>query len=204
MLFLYDHLIALLVGSIIILMLFTIQRRALQENVEQAMINAAKKQTLELADALERDLANAGYATVPGQGGITAYSMRADGVTDTLAFWGSDAAGTQIEVRYVVSVVDTVMIEGETLPLFEMQRFQRNGGPWVHDGGSPSTLTHFSITLLDENNLVTGPADVRQLRVQVTNAVFPHIVPDDYLRGYRQLHWGITLTPSSLADFQGG
>ena len=204
MLFLYDHFLALLVGSVIILMLFMIQVRAQQENIEQAMINAAKKQTLELADALERDLANAGYATAPSQPGITAYSMRADGVTDTLAFWGSDAAGTQIEVRYVVSVVDTVTIEGETLPLFEMQRFQRNGGPWVHDGGSPPTLTHFSVTLLDENNLVTGQADARQLQVRVTNAVFPHIGPDDYLRGYRQLRWGIMLTPASLADFQGG
>ena len=53
MLFLYDHLLALLVGSVIIFMLFMIQARAQQENVEQAMINAAKKQTLELADALE-------------------------------------------------------------------------------------------------------------------------------------------------------
>ncbi len=204
MIFLYDHLIALLVGSVIFLMLFTIQRRAQQENVEQAMINVAKKQTLEFADVLERDLSNAGYATAPGQGGLTAYHMRADGVTDTLAFWGSDAAGTQIEVRYVVSVVDTATIEGETLPLFEMQRFRRNGGLWVRDGASPSTLTHFSVTLLDENNLVTGPADARQLQVRVTNAVFPHIGPDEYLRGHRQLHWAITLTPSSLADFQGG
>ena len=200
----FDHLVAMLVTGVIVLMLVVTYQRAQQNSVERAMTYVAKKQLFGLADMLERDLSNAGFGTTPGQAGITAHSTGEGGVTDTLAFWGSNAAGTPVEIRYVTSAVDSVTIEDETMPLFEIRRFERNGGAWVQAGGSTPTLTRFSVDLLNASSIPTNPAEARRVRVRFSNAVLPNVGPDGYLQGYRLLHWGITLTPANLDDYQGG
>lgn len=199
-----DRIVAVVISTAVVLMGFTVQQRAQQTSVGSTMLYVGKKQTLELADLLERDLANVGFGTSPTETAITAYTKDANNLLQRLEFLGSDAAGNQIEVRYDVVFVDSVSIAGENIPLYELQRYERDTGAWVRNGGSPSTLTQFSVDLLDENNIPAAKENARRLRVRLENMVFPQVQVGDYMEAFRRVHWGITLSPAGLRGYQGG
>ena len=197
MLALYDHLVAILIGGVIILLLFNVQQRTQRSSVERTMMYMAKTSTLDLASFLERDLINAGFKTPPVETGILHHNAT-DGVTDSLVFWGVGAGGGRARIAYGVSVVDSAVIAGETVPLFELRRYERQGASFVRAGGSAPTLTGFEVTLLTSGNTPTDISTAQKLKVSLANAVLPDFGDDTHLTGYRRLFWGITLNPPGL------
>ena len=200
---LIDRIVAVIISSIIVLMGFSVQQRATQTSVGNAMLYVGKKQTLELADLLERDLANVGFDISPDQDAITEFIPGQENL-ERLQFFGSDATGNQIEIRYDLVAVDTVEIGQEQVPLYELQRFENSGTAWVSAGGSPSTLTRFYVDLLSETNLSVGKADARRVRVWLENAVMPEASQGQMMESLRRLRWSVTIAPSNLRDYQGG
>ena len=200
---LIDRIVAVIVSAIIVLMGFSVQQRAQQTSVGSAMLYTGKKQTLELADLLERDLANVGYEVPPGQDAITDYSVLDENLL-RLQFFGSDATGNQIEIRYDLVFADTVGIGAEQVPLYELQRSEKTGGVWAYAGGSPATLTRFYVDLLSETNTVVPREEARRIRVWLENAVMPEASMGEMMKGFRLLRWSITLSPTNLRDYQGG
>jgi len=198
MIALYDHIVAILVGGIILLLLFNVQQRVQQSSVERTMMYMAKTTTLDLASFMERDLMNAGFDTPPVASGVLMHHTNTDGVTDTLVFWGVGSAGTRTRVAYGVSVADTATIDDEEKPLYQLRRYERQGSTFVLAGGSAPTLTGFKVDLLTSGNTPTDINTARRLRVRLTNAVLPDFDDAAYLKGYRQLHWGVTLNPPGL------
>ena len=200
---LIDRIVAVIISSIIVLMGFSVQQRATQTSVGSAMLYVGKKQTLELADMLERDLANVGFEIDPDQDAITDFIVGPDNL-ERLQFFGSDATGNQIEIRYDLAVVDTVEVGQEQVPLYELQRFEKNGALWQAAGGSPSTLTRFHVDLLSENNLSVGKEDARRIRVWLENAVMPEATLGQLMEALRLLRWSATISPTNLRNYQGG
>ena len=200
---LIDRIVAVIISSIIVLMGFSVQQRATQTSVGNAMLYIGKKQTLELADLLERDLANVGFDISPDQDAITEFITGEENL-ERLQFFGSDATGNQIEIRYDLVAVDTVEIGQQPVPLYELQRFEHSGTAWVAAGGSPSTLTRFYVDLLSETNLSVGKADARRVRVWLENAVMPEASQGQVMESLRRLRWSVTIAPSNLRDYQGG
>ena len=198
---LIDRIVAVIVSAIIVLMGFSVQQRAQQTSVGSAMLYTGKKQTLELADLLERDLANVGYEVPPGQDAITDYSVLDENLL-RLQFFGSDATGTQIEIRYDLVSADTASIGAEQVPLYELQRSEKTGGVWAYAGGSPATLTRFYVDLLSETNNVVPREEARRIRVWLENAVMPEASMGEMMKGFRLLRWSITLSPTNLRGFQ--
>ena len=198
MIAIYDHLIAVLVGSVIILLLFNVQQRAQQSSVERTMLYITKSNTLDLGSYLKRDLMNAGFDTPPVETGILTHNTTVGGLTDTLVFWGVGASGARTRIAYGVSAVDTALIDGQEKPLFELRRYERRGATFVRNGGSTPTLTQFKVDLLTSGNTPTDISTTRRLRLRLTNAVLPDFESEEHLKGYRQLHWGVTLTPPGL------
>jgi hypothetical protein len=207
---LLDQLSAALVGSIVLLMLFSLHIRVQSSTIEDTLLYTAKKQTLSFAEILERDLANTGYLTVPGQQSIEAYSNKIFGgtqYTDTFQFWGSDAGGNRVRVRYDATVVDTVEADGT--PVLRIERSEDAGAGFQIAGASMSSLTDFDISLLDVNNNGATMASARKIRVRFENAVGdPDAVSG--VAGHKKpfmqkLRWGITLSPRGLRlqQFQG-
>ena len=200
---LIDRIVAVIISSIIVLMGFSVQQRATQTSVGNAMLYIGKKQTLELADLRERDLANVGFDISPDQDAITEFITGEENL-ERLQFFGSDATGNQIEIRYDLVAVDTVEIGQQPVPLYELQRFEHSGTAWVAAGGSPSTLTRFYVDLLSETNLSVGKADARRVRVWLENAVMPEASQGQVMESLRRLRWSVTIAPSNLRDYQGG
>ena len=207
---LIDRIVAVIISAMIVLMGFMVQQRAQQTSVGSTMLYVGKKQTLELADMLERDLANVGFDLTPGQNAITTFTVQNDGLLDSLVFWGvgRDSVGTaaqQVEVLYHLVPDDTVQIGEESVPLFVLERSERTGGgAWSLDGGSPPTLTRFYIDLLGENNSIVGPSQARRVRVWLENAVMPETNMGELMNHLRLLRWSMTVSPMNLRGFQGG
>ena len=200
---LIDRIVAVIISSIIVLMGFSVQQRATQTSVGNTLLYIGKKQTLELADMLERDLANVGFEIAPDQDAITDFTAGEDNL-ERLQFFGSDATGTQIEIRYDLVAVDTVDMDDEAVPLFELQRFENSGTGWQAVGGSLSTLTRFHVDLLSENNLSVGKQQARRIRVWLENAVMPESNMGQLRSHLRRLRWSATISPTNLRDYQGG
>lgn len=199
MIALYDHIIALIITGIIVLLLLSVKERAHQSQIERSLMYNAKKQTLEIAGTLERDLMNAGYETSPFEAAVLEYNTTAEGLTDTLQFWGVGASGNRTRIAYGVTEEDSVTADGETMTLYELRRWERQGGQFVRAGGAAPTLTRFRIDLLDEkNNSVTDPEDARRFKIRFANTVHAYSNTDGYLKGYRQLHWAVTVGSTNL------
>ncbi len=209
----FDKMTATLVGAIVLVMLFGLQSRIQSNTVESTIMYAAKKQTLAFAEILERDLSNAGYLTTPGEKAILAFSNRIEAgrsLTDTLEFWGSDAAGDRVRIRYALETAGSSIREGVSVPLYRVSRYEEDYGMWKLAGASMSTLTAFRVDLLDSgNNGVIDTSDARKIRVRFENAIVGHQARDrDGRTGnifLQRLRWGVTLSPRGLAlqEFQG-
>ena len=201
MIALYDHIIALLVAGMTILLLWNVQQRAQRMTVERTMMYQSKNELLEVATMLERDLSNAGYGTSPVEPAVLYYSENEDGITDSLIFWGLGANGKRTRIAYGVRERGTADLDGEERTLYHLQRYERRGSQFEPEGQSAPTLTRFGITLLDNQNQETEPDKARRFRARYAVAVLPKFDSDTYLRGYRQLHWGITLDATGAGAY---
>ena len=203
-----DRIVATIIGALVLIMGISTQQRARQSSVENTMLYVAKKQTLELADLLERDLTNVGYQTTPGQDAITYFSLHQDDLLDTLQFWGlhrdtEDGVAQQVEVRYVLAQADTVEIDETVIPLYRLTRYERVGASWQVRGESGPTLTRMYVDLLNENNDAAQPEDATRIRVRLENGVVPKLDVSNRHNGLRSLHWSTTLSPPSIRGFRG-
>ncbi len=213
MYFIFDNLTASIVGGIVLMMLFGIQSRIQSNTVESTIMYAAKNQTLQFAELLERDLSNAGYLSTPGDQAILRHATRntsGEITTDTLEFWGSDGSGLRTRVRYVLEKTKTATIDGEFVQLYQVNRYENNMLAWKTAGASLPTLTEFRIDLLDSaNNGVVSIADARKIRVRFEAAVVGGRLKDTGGNSestfLRTLRWGVTLSPKGLAlqSYQG-
>ena len=197
MIVIYDHLVAVLVGGVILLLLFNVQQRVNQSSVERTMTYMAKSNMLALTSYLERDLMTAGFNTPPVESGILAHDTT-NGITDTLAFWGVGASGARTRIAYGISFVDSAMINDEVKPLYQLRRYERQGNTFVQVGGSGPNLTQFDIRLLTKGNLEADFFTAARFKLRLAVAVFPNFESDAHLTGYRQLRWGVTLDPPGL------
>ena len=210
MIFIFDKLTATIVAGFLFVMIVTLQMRVQGNSVEETLFYQSKKATLSFAETLERDLANAGYRTTPGQDVITAYTnVKHDStdVTTLFQFWGISATGARAEIRYVATQSDSVTVADGRVPAFRVDRFENIGGGWKNAGGSVNTLVAFEIDTLDENGFDTSLAETRKLRIRLSNAVGPNTMTQNGsgTRVAHQLRWGITLSPVglSLQGYQG-
>ena len=204
-----DRIVAVVVSALVLMMGFTAQQRARKTSLSSTMLYVGKKQTLELADMLERDLANVGYQTTPNQDAITYYGLKENDMLDTLQFWGlrRDSIGlppVQVEIRYMLLEVDSVQLGPKTVPLYQLQRSEHIGGAWQLSGGSPPTITRLFLDLLNENNDAAPPDQATRIRIRMENSVVPKVDPNGQLKGLRRLHWSTTLSPPSIRGYQGG
>jgi len=196
MYFVLDNLLATLIGGTVIFIILAMQTQMQEAAVDQIGMHMAKNQTLAFAEWIQEDFGNIG-AGMPGDASIlevSAHSGDAD-QTGTFRFQRhtSSSNTTVVQVAYTLSAVDSLTIDGQKVPLYQVQR-TFNG---TAAGSSTPSLTDFSITMLDEGGQVTAlTAQARQLQVRLSVA-FPFSSADAYLR---QTYWHTTLPLTNLED----
>lgn len=190
MAFLFDNLAATIVGATIMLILFTVQKRAVEVNVERTAVYAAKKRALSMGKWMQLDLANLGAGLNGNESGIVSNESDGDNTTE-FVYRYRNTAGDEVHVSYALEEVDSVAYDDATMTLYRLRRYEQVGsGPPQERGGSTPTLTQFHIEQLDETGDVTGAiSQTRFLRVRFSVSV-PFHSDRQYLR---ETHWGAVL-----------
>lgn len=170
--FVYDNLIASVIGATVFLILISIQMRSTNANVAQTSRTVALKQAQTLATWLEEDLGQMGRnmdstpfmppertdeeASPTGETGET-FDPEKDSAFE---FEYKDENGNTTTVQYSVreSPESPVDVDGGPRTLYELER---NGS-----GGSAATLGYFDIRFLNDNaGVTTDPDAIQSIRV---------------------------------------
>ncbi len=204
MFFIFDNLIATMLGIAVLFILVLMQERVQRVSAEQVMMYAANENIIDFGLWVEKDLANVGWGVV-GANGITAYQSNDSipNLTKTFAFDRrlKPSAVIPANVQYQVipslnslGVQNFMTINGTGVPLWQVQRVVTGdvSGEIVDGavtGESAPYITHFRIAL--ENDFgeeVATVADAVQISVQVAMAM-----PFGNEAHLSETHWGTTV-----------
>lgn len=163
--FLYDNLIATVVGMTVFLILVSIQMRATRTSVAQSARSMALKQAETLATWMEQDLEAMGRNLDDSE---TVYEVGDRTSNKNSPTESTLASGEALKfyydkktIRYNVEA-DPQTIDGKPRTLYEFER-TKNG---ASAGGSPTTLGYFDIRFIDENaEPTTDESKIRGIRV---------------------------------------
>lgn len=166
MVFIFDHLIAILVGATLLGALLFIQQRGQQSSFETTLRHRTETQTTAFMSTLSRDLENARTSRqittglgrwVPDE--ISNWGSRAFGIhgSDTHTDWiefvtladpnqGGNSPLQAVGYR-TVATGDSATVGDIRQALFRVERYVYEAGAtdWVQRGGSPPNLTSFSV-----------------------------------------------------------
>ncbi|NND71641.1 MAG: hypothetical protein HKN43_08680 [Rhodothermales bacterium] len=209
---LLDHITSTVIAGIVFIILMTLQWRVNETTIERTILYMGKKNTLNLGEIIERDVENAGFNIFPGEDGIITHqntNYGDDTYTSLLEFVSADEDGNQIKVKYTISLLDSLVINGNPLPLLSLLREEDSGSGYTVAGGSAARLTDFDVDLLSTQNVGATRTDARKLRVRFKTALLPQKLTDDVTvrnqHGIDELIWGMTIEPPGLKmqGFQG-
>ncbi len=195
MISIFDNIIAIMIAGVVVIILFSIQQRSTDFNIEQTSIYSAKNSSLDFADWLEDDLkltgTNIDHAdvmfTVPNYVGsnTSQFLFR----QETRTYPGPII--TRIQTRYEVDSSSTIVLPDTTIQLYELVRHQRDSStttgawsPWVETGAGPEWLSYFRIDLINnQGQLVNTEPQTAFLQVAFTLAM-PNLSSQAYIREF--------------------
>lgn len=191
--FLIDHLLAIIISGVVILILIVNQVRTLDEGLEDTSVYMAKKYSLDLAEIIEEDfnMTLHRYNTSREPFDWGAMTTDAAGRTTFFKFYRdsvdlSTSETVRLETRYSLNFVDslyTTMVDGVgnssvvSEPLFELVREECQttasgtacGTGWDFAGNSAPWVQDFKIVPLRQNQqLATSVAETHYLKVSFT------------------------------------
>ena len=166
MTFIFDHLIAFLVGATLLVGLLFVQQRGRQSAVEASVRYQAEVQSASFVETLTRDLENArtreqaaaafGPYQADALGGPTQRAIgihESGGETEwlefvTLAEPDAGSSSTLVPVTYrKIPTGRQVTASGQIRNLYHIVRYVYDGSAWVESGGSPDTVVGFDVTI---------------------------------------------------------
>lgn len=169
--FLYDNLTATVIALTTLLLLFSIQSRATQNNVAQTSRNVMEEYAQTFATWLEKDLQRMGENMdrddpVPYENPQTVELENGMEVTTRFIFYrdstssDDDEEEKRVSMRYDVEEAGTRTVDGESKTLYKLTRKVKiEGEGWSSvQGESTADLGYFKIDLLDKDaNPVDSP-----------------------------------------------
>lgn len=168
--FLYDNLIATVVGMTVLFILASIQMRASTSSVAQSARSMSLKQAETLATWLEQDLEAMGRnldddetvftgdGRVSNENSPTGATLSAE---DPLTFYYREEGDSTTTIEYNVVAADEKTVNGETRRLYELDRLEDGNS----DGGSSATLGYFDVQFIDRNAQQTDTeSDIQGIR----------------------------------------
>lgn len=160
MAFIFDHLIAVLVGGVVILALIVLQRDTQTSNTQTIGAEVTRSALVDFVEVIEHDLRN--VASPDTSSALIAWTntMPGAGATVTvLDFWSViDTSLTAVpqRVQYELALTDSATVTSAVtptkVPLYTLRRLVESGGTFSPQGESPYGLTEFAITPLDRFN----------------------------------------------------
>lgn len=138
-----DHLIALLVLGVLLMILLATQRDGRVASVEGVIRSDARAVLNQTADWIERDLANLGAGVPDGEAALVAYAWAPEHAAFTFRTMPDTSAEAVAEtVRY-----ERVDVSGGEVPRYEVRRYVLTDAGGDLQGRTPPTVRAFDVTL---------------------------------------------------------
>ncbi|WP_263786336.1 hypothetical protein [Salinibacter grassmerensis] len=180
MAFLYDNLTAVVVGTTVLLILASLQLRAMELSTAASGQEAALTQSEEIATWMEEDLESMGRHITTADtvfGGVSRTDDNAsptDSVLTNLSFRYKSSTGGAIQtVQYDVSVVETDTVEGKERTLYQLSRTK--GG--TSAGRTPGMLGYIDIQFLDQTAKAISAPHANAGQIKALRVHFSVILP---------------------------
>jgi hypothetical protein len=179
--FLFDHLTAVLVGSVLLVALALVQQRGEADSVEASTTRIVQGRAAAFARTFERDVENlrpeAEARAALGAAYACAVTRDAAGRTTfafpTLADPAAGPASPVVLVRYrAVATGDSAFVRGAMQPLLRVERAVEGGGAPVR--ASSDDLVNFDVALFAARSgtpLADCPPDLARVRLDLALAV---------------------------------
>ncbi len=201
MISLFDHSIAIIVGSVAVLIIFGLKLQSNEATVEQSSMLLAKTQILDFAEWLEDDFGAIGEHMDVAEPRLSppvdsaGQTVRFTFARDTLVLSGGSVTTVRMETRLKLSEVGSATIRSDTLKVYQLDRFVRTSGalgwgPWEQAGSSPAMLTDFRLELLTATGQTTA-SDAATEYIGVRVSAVPPFQKDGV--ALRELHYGTTI-----------
>ncbi|MCS3696823.1 hypothetical protein [Salinibacter ruber] len=180
MAFLYDNLTAVVVGTTVLLILASLQLRAMELSTAASGQEAALTQSEEIATWMEEDLESMGrhiMTTDTVFGGLSRTKNEVsptDSVLTGLSFqYKENAGGAAQTVQYDVSAVKTDRVEGKDRTLYQLSRTK--GG--VSAGRTPEMLGYIDVQFLDRTAAAISAPRANTDQIEALRVHFSVISP---------------------------
>ncbi|MEM8489115.1 MAG: hypothetical protein AAF564_26450 [Bacteroidota bacterium] len=204
MLSIFDNIIAIMIAGVVILLLFTIQQRSTDFNIEQNSVYSSKKFSLDFAEWLEGDFSLAG--TNMDNGDILFSNLVYEGInTKEITFFRDtlnidpvtfNVDSVRVETRYTLDSSKVLTLPDTTIQLYEVTRYMREelagGGfsAWNEVGKGPEWVSYFRVnTLNDQGQTVLLEPQTAFFDIAFTLAL-PNFSSTAYLR---EFNWATTV-----------
>jgi hypothetical protein len=164
--FLYDNVMAILVGSAVLLILGAIHLRTQNAGAEAGMYYMNRVQTMTLINMIERDFPNIGAGVNPQtQTMISGYSWSENERRFEFFAAIDSAAGAPVQrIQYRVVPAENQTCDRSQVQCYEVQRLIDSGAGFELTGRSNAFVTDFEIELFPTSSPLR---DVREVRVRL-------------------------------------
>ena len=207
MFFLYDNLVAAILGSAVLLILISINLRMLEMGREEVANYAAKRYGTDLAEWMEEDLLTLGrnIRREGGQQDLFKNPVDSAGMTKSFTFFRNDyvdgsSDSVAVAIRYSLRYEGKGEVSGEEVNFYRVVRDSSGlggaPGTFVYTGSAVPLVSYFKLDLLDRfvqpiSDPVNHQKKVRNTRVRFS-LVTPFQAKDTRLT-LRKVHYGSTL-----------
>ena len=200
MLSIFDNIIAIMIAGVVILLLFSIQQRSTDFNIEQNALYSAKTFSLDFAEWIEADISLTGinqdhadpkFATPTYLGANTQSIIL---YRDSVVFAPADTF--EVQTWYDLDSSAVVTLPDTTIQLYELTRWERmelaGGGfsPWKETGKGPEWISYFRINTLNAQ----GQTVVAEPQTAFLNVAFTLVLPNIGSKAHiNEFNWASTI-----------
>lgn len=195
---LFDHLTSVVIGSVVLLLLAMLHVRTQDENLDAIRGETNRARMIDLIHVVERDLRNAGSGV---QGSAVLAWSNADPTpgspTPVLEFFttvDTSAVALPSRLRYDLALTDSMRVDGQWVPLYELRRLEENGGAFNMVSASSPTIKDFELILLDASGEPTTDSELARAFTLRASTISP-FGADNITRDSR---WDTTIWPVNL------
>ena len=206
MFFLYDNLVAAILGSAILLILLSINLRMLEMGREEVANYAAKRYGTDLAEWMEEDLLTLGRNRRSNGSELFESPVDSAGMTKSFTFYRNDyisetsTDSVEVAIRYRLKYEGKGQVGDEEINLYRVVRDSSaeggGAGTFVYTGSAVPLVSYFKVDMLDRfvrpiSDPASNPDDVRNTRVRFS--IVTPFQSEETRMTLRKVHYGSTL-----------
>lgn len=198
---LYDNLVALIIGGVIMVLMATMALRNVEPKAESYRYYNTRVQMNTLTETIRKDMTNLGAGTAPGEPMLFAPQSTPGGITTEFRFRtgvGDELGAAPINVAYELAEVAGGCRSGEgaVVACYRFRRALCDDAYTTCDAGGegPSSVTMFAVDLLNAEGVPTNDPDAaRGVRVRLAA-----VSPDGGAALVPQVRWESSFRPLNL------